>query len=156
MLRTQHMAARPPIEDLACAAGTLRRASRSLTRLYDVHLARAGLTTMQFSVLWTLQWHGGSLPLAALVDDLVVERTSLYRVLTPLRRAGLVSIRSGADRRAREIAITSRATKRIAAAMPCWIAAQRSVLDRFGYAAWTRLAAQVQAITAVARQAPGA
>jgi DNA-binding MarR family transcriptional regulator len=104
-------------------------------------------------VLRTLQRYGGSLPLAALVDDLVVERTSLYRALTPLRRAGLVSIRSGADRRAREVALTSLAMECIAAAMPYWIAAQCSVLDRFGHGAWTTLAAQANAITAIARKA---
>src|SRR5256885_772968 len=82
-----------------CAAGTLRRASRSLTRLYDLHLAAVGLTTTQLSILRTIQRHGGPMPLAQLAVDLVFERTSLYRALSPLRRGRLVIVKTGTDRR---------------------------------------------------------
>src|SRR6185437_15078798 len=41
-----------------CAAGTLRRATRSVARIYDAHLARAGLTTTQFSLLVPLEREG--------------------------------------------------------------------------------------------------
>ena len=142
-----------PIEQLACAAGTLRRASRSVTRLYDTHLARAGLTTMQFSVLRTIQRSGGRTALADLADDLVFERTSLYRALTPLRRDGLVAVRSGADGRSREIVLTARATRRIASAMPHWMEAQREVLDCFGAQDWPALASTLGRLTAIARAA---
>jgi DNA-binding MarR family transcriptional regulator len=133
----------------ACAAGTLRRASRSLTRLYDAHLARVGLTTMQFSILRMVQRRAGRIALADLADDLAFERTSLYRAL---RRAGLVSIRPCADRRAREAVLTSRATRRIAAAMPHWAAAQRLVLSRLGAAEWSDLAGRIGHLTSIARQ----
>jgi DNA-binding MarR family transcriptional regulator len=136
----------------ACAAGTLRRASRSLTRLYDAHLARVGLTTMQFSILRMVQRRAGRIALADLADDLAFERTSLYRALRPLQRAGLVSIRPCADRRAREAVLTSRATRRIAAAMPHWAAAQRLVLSRLGAAEWSDLAGRIGHLTSIARQ----
>jgi DNA-binding MarR family transcriptional regulator len=153
MLHMQHNADPAAIELIACAAGTLRRASRSLTRLYDAHLSRAGLTTTQFSILRTLQRRGGRMPLARLADDLVFERTSFYRALRPLRRAGLVSVRTGADRRAREVALTAKARPRIARAMPHWVAAQRSVLHRFGPASWPQFAERLADITAIARAA---
>ena len=139
--------------DTPCAAGTLRRASRSLARLYDARLARAGLTTTQFSILRRLQRRGGSIPLAELADELVFERTSLYRALAPLRRARLVSVRAGRDRRAKEVALTRRAERRIAEAMPHWIEAQQAVLGRFGLTAWRDLAALVGDLTAMARAA---
>src|SRR5262249_44557429 len=141
MLNTQHMATRPTAAiDTPCAAGTLRRASRSLARLYDVRLGKAGLTTTQFSILRTVQRRGGRMPLAELAADLVFERTSLYRALAPVRRAGLVTVCDGADRRAKDVALTPRGERRIAAAMPRWIEAQRAVLDRFGVGAWQTLA----------------
>jgi DNA-binding MarR family transcriptional regulator len=146
------MAGRPPaIEDTACAAGVVRRASRSLTRLYDKHLAYAGVTTTQFSILRTLQRNGGRMSLADLAADLVFERTSLYRALSPLRRGGLVTVRTGADRRAHEVALTTRAARRIHEAMPHWVAAQRIVLDRFGATAWARFAVRLGNLTAIAR-----
>jgi DNA-binding MarR family transcriptional regulator len=142
--------------DWPCAAGTLRRASRSLARLYDAHLGSAGLTTTQFSILRTLQRRGGKMSLSTLATDLVFERTSLYRALVPLRRQGLVSIRDGADRvdrRAKDVAVTPKGKRRTAAAVPCWIAAQRAVLDRFGAEAWGHLATDLQHLTALARRA---
>ncbi|HTM23659.1 MAG TPA: MarR family winged helix-turn-helix transcriptional regulator [Vicinamibacterales bacterium] len=144
------------IEDTPCVAGTLRRASRSVSRLYDVHLARAGLTTTQLSILRTVQRHGGRMALAQMAADLVFERTSLYRALTPLRRAGLITIRTGTDRRTKDVALTAKAHRCIAAAMLHWAAAQRVVLDRFGRTAWAAVASgltQLAAITQSAQQA---
>ena len=141
------------LDDLPCAAGTLRRASRSLARLYDAHLTRAGLTTTQFSILRTLQRRGGTAPLAELADELVFERTSLYRALAPLRRARLLSVGSGTDRRARVVAITARASRRIAAAMPHWRAAQRAVLGPLGIPAWGGLSSDLRQLTDLARAA---
>ena len=124
MLITQHMKRKVrAIEDTLCAAGVVRRASRSLTRLYDDHLAQAGVTTTQFSILRTLERNGGSMSLAELAADLIFERTSLYRALSPLRRAGLVTVRVGGDRRARDIALTTRAIRRMDQALPHWTAA---------------------------------
>jgi DNA-binding MarR family transcriptional regulator len=139
------------IEDTACAAGVARRASRSLTRLYDHHLAQAGVTTTQFSILRTLQRNGGSMSLADLAADLIFERTSLYRALSPLRRSGLVTMGPAADRRAHRVALTKRATRRINQALPHWAAAQRIVLDRFGAAAWSKLALRLGDLTTIAR-----
>src|SRR5262245_36024038 len=44
--------------------------------------------------------------LARLAAELAFERTSRYRTLTPLRRRGLVLVRAGADRRAKDVALT--------------------------------------------------
>src|SRR6478672_10451091 len=95
-VRTQHMA--DTAESAAvtkCAAGTLRRATRSIARVYDARLARAGLTTTQFSILRGLERHGEPVTLAALTDELVLERTSLHRALEPLRRQRLVTFGDG-------------------------------------------------------------
>jgi DNA-binding MarR family transcriptional regulator len=141
------------LQDIPCAAGTVRRASRSLTRLYDAHLGGAGLTTTQFSILRTLEQRAGRAPLSELATDLVFERTSLYRALAPLRRKGLISIRDGVDRRAKDVAMTPKGARRTAAAMRHWIAAQRALLDRYGAPAWDHLATELRHITALAREA---
>ena len=140
-------------DSVPCAAGTVRRASRSLARLYDVHLASAGLTTTQFSILRTLQRRGGCMPLAELSELLVFERTSLYRALAPLRKTGLVTVRAGADRRAKDVVLTRRGDRRLARATPQWMTAQRAVLDRFGRTEWLDLASRLGHLATAARDA---
>jgi DNA-binding MarR family transcriptional regulator len=138
-----------------CAAGTLRRATRSVARLYDAELARAGLTTTQFSLLRTLHRHRRPVPLSRLADEQVFERTSLYRAIAPLRREGLVAIAPGRGR-ANEVRLTAQGRRRIAEALPYWKAAQRAFVGRFGSSAWATLADQLDQIVTVARTGHGA
>lgn len=133
-----------------CAAGTLRRATRSVARLYDAHLARAGLTTTQFSLLTALERRTEPTPLTELAAQQVLERTSLYRALAPLERAGLVTFRAGAGR-AKRVELTASGLRRIAEARPHWQSAQDAFLAEFGRSAWGALAKQLGAIVDGAR-----
>jgi DNA-binding MarR family transcriptional regulator len=136
-----------------CAAGTLRRATRSIARVYDARLAAAGLTTTQFSLLRAIECHEGPVRLAELADELVFERTSLYRTLAPLERDGLVAV-TNAERRAKQVALTAKGARRVNKALPLWEAAQEEFVGRFGRAAWNDLAAQLVEIVAIARAMP--
>lgn len=133
-----------------CAAGTLRRATRSVSRLYDSRLSRAGLTTTQFSILRSLERHAQAVPLTQLADEQVFERTSLYRALTPLCREGLVKL-SADGRRAKAATLTARGRQRIARALPHWQEAQDEFLKQFGSGAWTGLSSQLVKIVDVTR-----
>lgn len=136
-----------------CAAGTLRRATRSIARVYDARLANAGLTTTQFSILRTLGEHPVPVTLGALARELVFERTSLHRALAPLRRDGLVAFTHGMGR-AKYVAITPRGVRKVRVATPHWAAAQNEFMSRFGRAAWNSLAGQLIAIVDIARAMP--
>jgi DNA-binding MarR family transcriptional regulator len=136
-----------------CAAGTLRRASRSISRVYDARLAAAGLSAAQFSMLSAIESHDGTVLLTELADELVFERTSLYRNLELLARDGLITI-TNAGKRARQARLTAKGTRRIAHALPLWTEAQREFLDRFGRAAWNVLAARLVEIVDIARTMP--
>lgn len=136
-----------------CAAGTLRRAARSIARVYDRRLASAGLTTTQFSILTALQRHGTPVALTALAEELVFERTSLYRALEPMRRDGLVALSPGVGR-AKQVALTASGIRRIARAKPHWTKAQETFVARFGRSEWTRLAGQLVDIVGIARAMP--
>lgn len=128
-----------------CAAGTLRRATRSVARLYDAHLARAGLTTTQFSLLVSLEERDGAVPLTELAAEQVFERTSLYRALEPLRREGLIAFSAGPGR-TKLVSLTPRGVRRVAEARPHWQEAQDIFLDEFGRSSWNALAKQLTAI----------
>src|SRR6185437_11279392 len=95
-----------------CAAGTLRRATRSVARLYDSHLALAGLTTTQFSLLVALERRSKPTPLSELAAEQVFERTSLYRALTPLEREGLIAFGAGRGRQ-KVVSLTAKGSRRI-------------------------------------------
>jgi DNA-binding MarR family transcriptional regulator len=135
----------------ACAAGTLRRATRSVARLYDGRLGHAGLTNTQFSILRALERHEQPVALSQLAQELVFERTSLYRALEPLRREGLITIGARSTGRAKETALTRRGHARIAKALPYWQEAQDAFLEQFGRSAWTTLAANLAEIVDAAR-----
>ena len=72
-----------------CYALAARKSARYLSRLYGSHLAPAGLSVSQFSILGLLGVHG-RLKITELADMLIMERTSLVRALKPLQAAGLV------------------------------------------------------------------
>ena len=139
-----------------CAAGTLRRATRSVARLFDSKLGRAGLTNTQFSILSAIERHDEPVGLSKLAEALVFERTSLYRALEPLRREGLITIRARSSGRAKEVALTRRGHARIAAALPHWQEAQDAFLAHFGRSEWGSLAASLDAIVDAARAGSGA
>ncbi len=92
----------------------------------------AGLSATQFAILRALERRGTS-NLRPLADDLVMERTSLYRAIAPLERDGLVATEADpSDARARRASLTAAGHERIAAALPYWQAAQRAFIERFG------------------------
>jgi len=138
---------------LPCAAGTLRRATRSVSRLYDSYLANVGLTTTQYSLLVSLDRRRGPVPLSELAAEQVFERTSLYRALEPLRREGLIALTAGPGR-SKHAALTPRGARRVAEAQPHWQQAQDPFLREFGRSAWSGLARQLNDIVAAVRTAP--
>jgi DNA-binding MarR family transcriptional regulator len=140
----------PDIAKSKCAAGTLRRATRSVARLYDLHLAHAGLTTAQFSLLNTLDQHDGPMPLTQLAEEQVYERTSLYRALEPLCRDGLVTMIPGQGRN-KQARLTARGARRVAQALPHWQEAQAAFLHEFGRTAWNTFAVQLETVVAAVR-----
>jgi len=140
----------PTVAAATCAAGTLRRATRSISRLYDAHLEHAGLTTTQYSLLVSLKRARSPIPLMQLAKEQVLERTSLYRALEPLRRDGLIALTSGPGR-AKLAALTPRGTRRVAEARPHWQAAQDAFLREFGRSAWSGLARELGVIIAAVR-----
>jgi len=138
---------------LPCACTTLRKASRAVSRVYDAALAPLGLTSVQFSILRNVQ-RAGEVPLSRLAERLVMDRTSLYRTLAPMQRAGWVDV-AAAGGRAKQVSLTAAGRKLAGAAASRWEAAQRTVVEAFGVERWTELQAGIDALTAVGVAAVG-
>ena len=116
----------------ACTCAALRRLTRTVTRLYDSHLAEAGMKTTQYSLLRTIAQE--SLPMAELARRLSTERTTLTRNLRPLIDAGWVGLEPGADARQRIVVIAQPGRDAIAAARAAWRRAQTALEATLGRA----------------------
>ena len=114
-----------------CVCLQLRKATRVVTRLFDEMLQPCGLRSTQLPVLATLSVVG-STPIMRLADGLVMDRTSLTRLLRPLEIEGLIRISQGEDRRTKEVSITPRGCDAVATAIPLWEKAQSEVIGALG------------------------
>ena len=130
-----HQIEAPEAELGACACTTLRKASRAVTRLYDERLAAHGMTTVQFSILRNLARADGALPLSRLADRLVMDRTSLYRTLAPVTRAGWAVIENGPGH-SKLARLTDIGRAAIAGAEGDWQGAQAHVLGEIDPGEW--------------------
>ena len=114
-----------------CACLGTRQTARALTRLYEERLRPLDLRATQFSVLAMLRGHSPR-SMGELAEDLVVDRTTLTRVLVPLRKRKLVTVTPGSDARVHEASITAKGRALLADALPLWEAAQREVVAVLG------------------------
>ena len=132
-----------------CACTTLRKASRAVTRLYDGALAGQGMTTTQFAILRNLARADGVLPLSRLAERLVMDRTTLYRTLTPMERAGWVRIVDG-EGRAKNACLTDNGRQMMDDANGAWETAQARVRDTLNDGEWERMLVTLTRLTEVA------
>jgi DNA-binding MarR family transcriptional regulator len=121
-----------PVET-SCVCTTLRMATRSVTRLYDHALSRAGLRATGFAILSVLAVDG-SLPVSELAGRLAMDRTTCTRELAPLVSEGLVEITAGSDRRRRLVRLTVPGERKRSRAHLEWEQVQQEVADEFGEA----------------------
>jgi DNA-binding MarR family transcriptional regulator len=115
---------------LGCTCFKLRKLTRTMSRLYDQHLAAAGLKTTQYSVLANAARE--ALPVAELAERLGLDRTTLTRNLKPLIEAGWIVLAVGTDSRQRIVTSTREGKAKLKAAYPFWRAAQTEFEHQLG------------------------
>lgn len=108
-----------------------RRSARSLTRLYDQHLAPSGLSVSQYSILAVIVERDG-ITVAELSRMMVMERTTLMRALGPLEKAGLIERRQEPGERAMTFHLSATGRAKVEQAAPLWQQAQQSFERRAG------------------------
>ena len=135
----------------SCACTTLRKAARAVARVYDEALAESGMTTAQFSILRTVA-PAEPMPLSRIADELVMDRTSLYRAVAPLEAKGWVRIEPGQGK-AKRVTLTPAGREAIAAAVPAWEAVQRRITGGMSPDLWGNLGTALRALTEAAQRA---
>lgn len=136
--------------DPTCTCYALRKLARTVTRLYDQHLAAAGIKATQFALLRHVQHE--ALPISHLATLMGMERTTLTRNLRPLQEAGWVTLGAGKDARVRLAAITPAGVAKVREAKAAWRSAQSQLEETLGEQATKALHAEIG--YAMARIAP--
>ncbi len=108
-----------------CTCEALRRLTRRMTAVYDHHLAPAGLTVGQYSLLVNIG--AEALPLSQLARRVATDRTTLTRTLAPLIEAEWVRTTPGKDARQRMVRLTAAGRRKAAAAHAIWQRAQEQI-----------------------------
>ena len=121
-----------------CTVYRLRLAARAATRVYDGHLAPAGISISQFGLLRIVAAGDGA-SVTDLARRMGLDRTTLTRNLAPLVRSGHLSLAQGADKRTRAIAITDKGREALVVAKPMWKAAQLDLQATLGAAVYAEL-----------------
>jgi DNA-binding MarR family transcriptional regulator len=130
----------------------VRRADRTLNRLYDEALQLSGLLTTQYALLSTLSRAGAPMLHSALAEAQVMAPATLSRNLKPLQRDGLVTIVPGVDRRTRYVTLTDAGREALEQARPLWRAAQDHVEATVGVERIESLLTELQSLVATLRQ----
>ncbi len=132
----------------ACAAFTVRKATRMLTRLYAKAFEPVELEPTQFTLLVACS-RQEVVTTTALAARLLMDPSALARNVAVLERRGLLLVSPGdRDGRTRDISITDAGRAALARALPRWEAVQRRLADEVGH---DRLLLAVDLVKAMAR-----
>lgn len=134
----------------ACACGSLRKAARAVTQLYDEVLRPTGLRITQFSILGATMAME-PITVTRLAEATVTDRTTLTRNLKLLEKQGLIRVAPGNDRREREVALTSRGRRALVRTLPLWEKAQAHVVEGLGQERWKDLREELSAVVSLTR-----
>lgn len=107
-----------------CAFQQVKLVGRVVGTLYDEALRPVGLRASQLALMWAILAME-PVDLTSLGAATLTDATTLSRTVQSLRRAGLVGVSAGDDRRVKVLRLTTAGKARFAAAMPHWERAQR-------------------------------
>jgi DNA-binding MarR family transcriptional regulator len=107
-----------------CAFSQLKLMGRVVNTIYDQALEPVGLRASQLALMWAIV-ATEPVDMTSLGEITYTDQTTLSRTVQTLRRMRLVSVRAGADRRVKLLALSASGKARFAAAMPYWENAQR-------------------------------
>jgi DNA-binding MarR family transcriptional regulator len=114
-----------------CACFNFRKASRSVTLLFDQILAPIGLRSTQLTILVAAQVLGPC-GLARLARELVMDRSTITRNIHPLVTQGMLQVSGKSGRRGKSVEITKAGQDALINALPYWKEAQGQLLQRMG------------------------
>jgi DNA-binding MarR family transcriptional regulator len=129
-----------------CAALNVRKASRTVTRLYAAAFKEIGLEPTQFTLLVACS-RAPRITMSDLAERLSMDRSALARNVSILERRRLLEVEPGKDRRQRHISATAAGRKKLSEALPHWHAVQGVLVEAFGRETFMSLIDLLRAMT---------
>ncbi len=139
------------LPDLGCACANIRRAARLVTQLYG-HEMGGEIEAAQFSLLTMLSRRPGSSQ-APLGRRLGLDKTTLSRNLTLMKRNGWIEHAKSEDHRERGYRLTTAGEKLLAATRPGWKRAQDKLRASLGSGEWESIQAMFGRVARAAKDA---
>jgi DNA-binding MarR family transcriptional regulator len=122
----------------SCTCFNLRKATRRVTSLYDAALKPCGLKVTQMTLLAAIRVLE-PVTVNRLAKAIVMDRTTLSRNVSLLKKKGLIDREPGDDPRTRKISLTGPGHSLLKAAFPLWQKAQADIIRELGEDRWTAL-----------------
>lgn len=118
---------------IPCLCAAARRATRAISRFYELRMASVGLTITQYTLLRILASIQTPITQSTLADFLLTDSTTLTRVLALMLQDNLIrSTPDKADRRSKLWSITSKGKALLTKAEPHWHKAQSDAKRALG------------------------
>jgi DNA-binding MarR family transcriptional regulator len=133
-----------------CACFNFRKASRSVTQLFDQILAPVGLRSTQLVILVASQVIGPC-GLARLARELVMDRSTITRNLHPLVTHGFLQITGKSGRAGKSVQITEAGQQVLVQAVPYWEEAQQQLVQNLGRQRWERVMGDLSTVVNATR-----
>lgn len=118
-----------------CALFDIHRLSRVLTGMYNQHMRETGMTMAQFALLRNIAAMAPA-GITQIATAMLMDRTSLTRLIEPLIAKGLLDTQPGEDRRVRNVIITQEGLNAVHGSESAWQHAQRELLELVGPSQW--------------------
>ncbi len=107
-----------------CAYANLKLMTRVLNTIYDEALRPVELHAGQLALMWAIIAME-PVEIGRLGEVTLTDQTTLSRTVAKLKKARLVSVRVGRDRRVKLVSLTPAGRRRFGEAMPLWEEAQQ-------------------------------
>lgn len=137
---------KPPVRLCVCA--TLRKATRTVTQLYDDALRPAGIRSTQFQTLMTIAT-AGEATVTQLTRLLLIDQTTLTRNLAVLTRDGLLRYVQKTDGRLKAVKLTRKGEQTLKAALPLWTQVQKQVTEAIHVTTWASMSDELERLAAL-------
>lgn len=121
-----------------CMHFDVQRTARILSGLYNLHMRESGITIAQYTLLRNIEALQ-PVSMSQLAHAVVMDRTSVTRVIAPLLARKLLQASVGEDRRVRNLKLTKKAEALILIAQKSWETAQQEFHDTIGNKQWLEL-----------------
>jgi DNA-binding MarR family transcriptional regulator len=136
-----------------CFCGNLRRAARTVTRVYEEEYRKVGLTgPTQLAVLRVLS-RAGTIRQRDIGEALGVDETTLTRTLRPMLGKAWLQLKEGDDRREKLVSLTEGGRRQMVLAQPAWERAQARLKKALPAGMWDSM---MESLAVVAQAGEGA